>query len=186
MVAFLRVRVDVLGEVIGTEIGESGVLVGEQVPDDDEDGAPDGDDRAFLAASSGDAPVAFAEEGVGSCGAYGRLAEDAGQVAVAVPGGAVALGLAGRGADAGGELRPRTQVPRGGEPGHVHPDLGDDHGGGDRPDAGDLIQACRRRRERGQIRLDLFVDGGDVGVDAVDAVQHPLQAGTGDARRSGR
>jgi hypothetical protein len=31
VVAFLRIRVDVLGEVIGTEIGETGVLVGEQV-----------------------------------------------------------------------------------------------------------------------------------------------------------
>ena len=50
-----------------------------------------------------------------------------------------------------------------------------DDRGGDRPDAGDLIQACRRRRERGKIGLDLVVEGGDVGVNAVDAVQHPGQ-----------
>jgi hypothetical protein len=56
-------------------------------------------------------------------------------------------------------------VPCGGEARHVCADLGEDDRGGDRPDAGDRIQACRRRGERGQIRLDLGVDGGDVGVD---------------------
>ena len=66
-------------------------------------------------------------------------------------------------------------MPGGGEPGHVDPDLGDDRRGGDRPDAGDVIEAGRRCRERGQIRLDLGVDGGDVGVDRVDARQHPGQ-----------
>ena len=70
---------------------------------------------------------------------------------------------------------PRTQVPCGGEARHVCADLGEDDRGGDRPDAGDLIQACRRRGERGQIRLDLGVDGGDVGVDTVDTVQHPRE-----------
>ena len=103
----------------------------------------------LLAAAAGDAPVAFAEEGVGPAGADGGLAEDAGQVAVAVPGRAVALLLAGGVVDAGCELRPGHQVPGGGEAGHVHPDLGDDDRGGDRPDAGDLIQPCRRRGERG-------------------------------------
>ena len=69
-------------------------------------------------------------------------------------------------------------MPGGREPGHVHPDLGDDDGGGGRPDAGDLIQACCRRGERGQVRLDLGVDGGDVGVETVDAVEHPGQQET--------
>ena len=61
------------------------------------------------------------------------------------------------------------------EPGHVQADLGDDGGGRDRPDAGYVIQPCRRRRERGQMRLDLLVNGGDVGIDAVDAGQHAGQ-----------
>ena len=145
------------------------------MPDDDQDGPPDGDDRTVLAATSGDASVAFAQEGVGPPGDDGRLAEDAGQVAVAVPGGAAAFGFASRGTDAGRELRPRAQVPCGRESRHVHPDLGDDDGGGDRPDAGDFIQAGRRHGERGQVGLDLGVDGGDVGVDTVDTVQHPGQ-----------
>jgi hypothetical protein len=65
-------------------------------------------------------------------------------------------------------------VPGGGGSRHVCADLGEDDRGGDRPDAGDLIQACRRR-ERGRLRLDLFVDGGDVGVNVIDAVQHPRE-----------
>lgn len=63
-------------------------------------------------------------------------------------------------------------MPRGGEARHVHPDFGEDDRGGDRPDAGDLIQACRRC-ERGQMCLDLCVEGGDVGVNTIDAVEHP-------------
>jgi len=105
VVALLGFRVDVAGEVVGSEIVEHGLLVTEQVPDDHEDRAANGDDRAFFAASSGDASVAFAQEGVGPPGDYGRLTQDAGQVAVAVSGRAVALGLTGRGADTGGELR---------------------------------------------------------------------------------
>lgn len=64
MVAFLCIRVDMAGEVIGTEIGEAGVFVGEKVPDDDQDGACDSDDRAFLAAPSGYASVPLAQEAV--------------------------------------------------------------------------------------------------------------------------
>jgi hypothetical protein len=64
-------------------------------------------------------------------------------------------------------------VPGGGEPGHIDPDLGQDDRGGDRPDTRDVIEAGRRRGERGQLRLDLCIDSGDVGVDRVDAAQHP-------------
>jgi hypothetical protein len=71
------------------------------VPDDDQDGASDGYQGAFVAASSGDAPVALPEEGVGAAGSDGGLAQDLGQVAVAVPSGAVAFGFAGRGLDPG-------------------------------------------------------------------------------------
>ena len=90
----LALRVDAGVVVVGAEVVEAGVGVGEQVPDDDQDGAADRDDGLLLAAASGDAPVAFAEEGVGAAGGDGGLAEDPGQVAVAVAGGAVALLLA--------------------------------------------------------------------------------------------
>lgn len=55
-------------------------------------------------------------------------------------------------------------MPGGGKPRHVDADLGDDGGRGDRADTGDLIEMGRRVGERGQLRLDLGVDGGDVGL----------------------
>src|SRR3712207_9474742 len=67
------------------------------------------DDRPLLAPSSGDPPVALAEEGVGAAGTDGRLAERAGQVAIAVPGAGVALLAAGGLADAGSEPGPGRQ-----------------------------------------------------------------------------
>ncbi|WP_239395167.1 hypothetical protein [Frankia sp. CiP3] len=63
-----------------------GVGVGEEVPDDGQDGASDRDDRFLLPAASGDASVAFAEEGVGAAGGDGAFAQDAGEVGVAVSG----------------------------------------------------------------------------------------------------
>src|SRR5271166_3221128 len=74
------------------------------MPDDDQDGAADRDHRAFLASPLGDAPIPFAQEGVGSAGHHGGLAEGAGQVAVAMPGGSVAFGLAGGAVDARNDL----------------------------------------------------------------------------------
>jgi len=62
------------------------------VPDDDKDGPADRDDGSLLATPSGDPSVALAEEGVGAAGRDGRLAQDSGQVTVAVPGCTVALG----------------------------------------------------------------------------------------------
>ncbi|MDN5767540.1 MAG: hypothetical protein L0H78_17200 [Humibacillus sp.] len=50
---------------VGAEINESGLRVVEQVPDDDQDGPADRDERFLLAASARDASVPFAEEGVG-------------------------------------------------------------------------------------------------------------------------
>ena len=70
---------------------ESGLVVAEEMPDDHQDGSTDRDDGFLLASSSGDASVAFAEEGVGLAGADGCLAEDPGQVGIAVSGGPVAL-----------------------------------------------------------------------------------------------
>src|SRR3954454_2333391 len=81
--------------VVGSEFGEGGLLVAEQVPDDGEDGAADGDDGFLLPAASGDASVAFAEECVGAGGAGGGFAQGSGQVAIAVSGGAGALGPTG-------------------------------------------------------------------------------------------
>jgi hypothetical protein len=87
--------------VVSAEVFVSGLGVGEEVPDDDEDGAADCDDGLLLAPSAGEASVTGAEEGVGAAGADGGFAEDAGQVAVAVSGGAVALVLPRAGLDPG-------------------------------------------------------------------------------------
>src|ERR1039457_2131068 len=85
--------------VAGAEVGVPGGRVGQQVPDDDQDGAGDGDLGLCLAAAAGDPPVALAEEGAGAGGAGGGLAERPAQPAVALvllPGGAGAgPGLAG-------------------------------------------------------------------------------------------
>src|SRR5680860_222515 len=97
------------------------------MPDDDQDGPAHRDNGLLLASPARDAPVAFAEEAVGLAGRYGCLAEDPGQVAVAVSGRSVALLAAGRLLDTRGEPGPRAQVSRGGEPCHVDADLGDDH-----------------------------------------------------------
>nr|WP_260502437.1 hypothetical protein [Rhodococcus aetherivorans] len=71
------------GVVVGPEFVEAGAGVGEQVPDDDEDRAGNGDEGLELAAPLDDTPVAFAEESVGLGGGVGCLAECAFQVGVA-------------------------------------------------------------------------------------------------------
>ena len=73
VVAFLGVRVEVFGEVVASEISEPGVVGSEEVPDDDQDRAPDRDKGAFLASPFGDAPIPGTEEGVGSGGRDGGL-----------------------------------------------------------------------------------------------------------------
>ena len=55
----------------------------------------------------------------------------------------------------------------------MQPDLGDDDRRGDAAGAGDLVQSFRRVRERGDHLLDPLVEPGDVGVQAVDAGEHP-------------
>ena len=85
--------VDAGGVKPWAQVVEAGFGVGEQVPGDDEDGAADRDDGA-LGAAAGDAPVTFAEEGVGFGGARGRVPEDGREVGVAVAGGALAFLLA--------------------------------------------------------------------------------------------
>ena len=77
--------------VVGPEVAELGVVIAEQVPGNDEDRAADRDDGSFLAAPSGEAPVTLTQERVGLARADGGLAQDPGQVAVTVSGGAGAL-----------------------------------------------------------------------------------------------
>src|SRR5919106_2276984 len=86
----------------GAQVVEPCGRVGQQVPDDDQDGSADRDDGSLLAAAAGDPPVAFPKEGIGLAGGNGSLAEDPGQIRVAVPGGSAAPALAGGLADAGG------------------------------------------------------------------------------------
>lgn len=64
---------------------------------------------------------------------------------------------------------------RGGEGGHVSADLGQDHLRGDRPNPGDRIQPGHCGRQLAELGLDARLDGGDVGGDRVDAVQHLVQ-----------
>jgi hypothetical protein len=85
VVAGLAVLVGAAGVVAGAEVAEGGGGVGEQVPDDHQDGAGDGDQRLELAAAPDDAPVALAEEGVG-LGRGGRgLTEEALEIGVGAP-----------------------------------------------------------------------------------------------------
>ena len=163
----LRLFVDAAGVVAGAEVAEAGGGVGEQVPDDDQDGAGDGDQGLELAAAFDEPPVAFAEEGVGAGGGGGGFAEVPLEVGVALAG--LAAAAAGPGLDgARGQLRPRHQVPGGGEPAHVQPDLGDDRLRAVAADAGDLIQPVERRAApAASWPVPGAGAGGAVGVDAL-------------------
>jgi hypothetical protein len=84
VVAQSSVGGDSVGVVVGAEIVEAGGRVGQQVPDDDQDGAVDRDEGFESAAAFDDAPVAFAENCVGFGGRAGGLAERPFEVGVAV------------------------------------------------------------------------------------------------------
>src|SRR5215218_6253867 len=156
-VAGLAALVDAAGVVVGAQIVEAGGGVGEQVPDDHQDRAGDGDQRFELADAPDEAAVALAEEGVGLGGGGGSLAERGLEVGVALAGGAAAAG--GAGLDGPGrQPGPRHQLPGGGELAHVQPDLGDDDLGGVAADPGDLVQAVHHRQGRGQDLPGLGVD----------------------------
>lgn len=86
VVAHLAVLVDPAGVVTGAEVAVTGAAVGEQVPDDHQDRAGDGDHGFELAAAAGQAPVAFPGEGVGPAGRGGGLAEYPFEVRVAFAG----------------------------------------------------------------------------------------------------
>jgi hypothetical protein len=75
-VAGLAVAVDAAGVVVGAQVVEAGGGVGEQVPDDHQDGAGYGDQGLTLADAPDQAAVALAEEGVGlgsGGGAWGAV-----------------------------------------------------------------------------------------------------------------
>ena len=63
--------------VAGAEVVVAGGGVGEEMPDDHQDGTGDGDQGLELAAALDDPPVAFAEEGVGPGGRRCGFTEDA-------------------------------------------------------------------------------------------------------------
>jgi hypothetical protein len=77
---------DAVGEVIRTKVVEASGRVGQQMPDDGEDGTGDGDQGAELAWAFDQRPAAFTQEGRGLGGSGCGLAQCAGQLAVAVAG----------------------------------------------------------------------------------------------------
>ena len=85
VVACLGGGVEVSVVVVGAEIVEPSVGVGEQVPDDHQHGASDRDHGFLLATTPDDASVASAEEGIGPTGRGRGLADDRGEVAVPCP-----------------------------------------------------------------------------------------------------
>jgi len=154
---------------------EAGFVVGQDVPDDDQDGSADRDDALLLAAAPGDPAVALTEEGVGLAGSDGGFTEHPSEVGLTVTGGSGALLAAGGLLDPRHELRPRRQVPGSGEPAHVQADLRDDDVRGGASDAGDLIETFHRVTERGNLLLDPGVQGVDVGADRIDPSEDPGQ-----------
>ena len=58
------------------------------------------------------------------------------------------------------------------ESAHVQPDLGDDRLSGGDTDAGDLIQSCHRRGDRGDLGIDALLHPGYIGGDGVDPREH--------------
>src|SRR5512132_4286353 len=72
-VAGLAVAVDAAGVVVGAEVVETGGGIGQQVPDDHQDGAGHRDQGSALADAPDQAAVALAEEGVGLGGGGGGL-----------------------------------------------------------------------------------------------------------------
>ena len=86
VVADLAGRIDAGGVVVGSEVVVARGRVGEQVPDDDQDGAGDRDEGFELASAFDQAPVALTEEGVRSGGRRGGFTEDTLEVGVALTG----------------------------------------------------------------------------------------------------
>lgn len=93
--AGLAVGVDGGGVEVRAKVVVAGGAVDQEVPDDDQQGVGDRDERLEFAAAFDQSPVAFAEEGAGLGGGRGGVAPDAFEVGVALG------ALAGAGAGAG-------------------------------------------------------------------------------------
>jgi len=74
VVAGAAFGVDAAGVVVGAEVVVAQARVGQELPDDHQDRACDRDEGLEFAAAFDDAPVSFAQEGVGFAG--GGVAED--------------------------------------------------------------------------------------------------------------
>ena len=92
----------------GAEVGVPGFGVGEEVPDDDEDGAGDGASCPVPVEAPGQAAEPLAEEGVRAGGAVGGLGAVAAQVGVALP----FLRLAAPGPGLAGDGGEACEVPK--------------------------------------------------------------------------
>ena len=125
--------VEAAGVVVGAQVGELGGGVGEQLEDDDQDGALQRDQGLGLGHPFDQPAVAFPQEGVGLRGAHSHLGQRGFEVGVAFTG-ACPAGLAPGLHGAGRDLGPGTQPLRGAEHRHVQPDLAED--GPDRVRAG--------------------------------------------------
>ena len=104
----LAVAVSLAPVPAGAEVAEPGRRVGQQVPDDDEDGPADRALGADAADAAGEAAEPLAEEGVGAGRAERCLGAVALEVGVAVPLAGLALagaGLAGDGGEPGQAAR---------------------------------------------------------------------------------
>src|ERR1022692_5098517 len=86
VIAGLAVLVSAAGVVAGAQLVVPGGGIGEQVPDDDQDGAGDGDQGLELADALHQPPVTLAKEGVGLGRCGGCLAEGALEVGIALAG----------------------------------------------------------------------------------------------------
>ena len=85
MSADLAVAVGFAFVPVGAEVGEPGFGAGEQVPDDDQDGAGHCAFGPVPAQALAEAAKPFAEEGLGAGGAVGGLGAVALEVGVALP-----------------------------------------------------------------------------------------------------
>lgn len=87
VLAFAAVGLYPVVEEFGAEVPVAGGGVGQELPDDDEDGAGGRDEGFEFADSSRESPVAGPEEGAGAPGGGGRFTEDTFEVPVAFAGG---------------------------------------------------------------------------------------------------
>src|SRR3954453_14337616 len=118
------------------------------MPADDQDGGGDGDGGLLLPDPPGQLPELGREVGVaGAGGGPGALDEDVEQPHIALGGLARAAFTAGD-VVARGDPGPRGQVRRGGEPGHVGADLGDDGPRGLFPTP-EMVSSRSRARAKG-------------------------------------